>query len=184
MKRPIRLASFVAFTLLPLALSAQCELFKSEIRDVQGYIEKVQSLTDTVRTYADQAAFSATYTEARENARKAQIYAGEILGAAYEAVTLAGEAQYHSVSCESEEAESYAIDAESFAIDVRDFADEAYTNAKKASSARNLGDIRYFMRKSLEATKEAQKAAESAVYAAADAHYSCNQQQLAAGGKE
>ena len=169
---------------LPLISAGQCDIFKSEINGVKQYSEDVSKTADQVQTYSENAAFAATYKEARTHAHKAKIYAGEILGAAYEAVDLAAEAQHYSVSCTKEEVESYAIDAERFAIDARDYADEAYTNAKKANSARNLGDVRYFMRKSLDAAKEAKRSADAAVYAASDALYSCDHETVSAGGNE
>lgn len=170
--------------LLPLISSAQCDIFKSEINGVKQYSEEVSKTADEVQTYADHAAFAASFTEARTHAHKAKIYAGEILGAAYEAVDLAAEAQHYSGSCSIEDVKSYAIDAERFAIDARDYADEAYTNAKKAYSARNLGDVRYYMRKSLDAAKEAKRSADAAVYAASDALYSCDHETASAGGNE
>ena len=176
----IRLAIFV----LPIYGMAQCELFKSEIEGVEKYVATVKELADQVQSYADTAAFAAQYSEAKSNANKAKIDAGEILSAAYEAVELAAEAQYYSGVCGIEDVKSYAIDAERLAVDVRDFADEAYTNAKKATTARNLGDVRFYMRKALDATKEAQRAAEAAAYAAADANYSCSHQDTAVGGND
>ncbi len=163
---------------------AQCDIFKSEITGVKEYSEKVSAVVVQVESYADNAAFAATLSDAKTNAHKAQIFAGEVLGSAYEAVNLAAEAQYYSGTCGKEEVKSYAIDAERFAIDARDYADVAYTNAKKASSSRSLGDIRFFMRKSLDAAREAQKSADAATYAAADALYSCDHQNVTAGGNE
>ena len=181
MKRPIiKIFFFALFT--SVAGYGQCDLFKSEITGVKEYAEEIQEVINQVETHAESAAFAASFGEAKTHAHKAQIFAGEVLGSAYEAVNLAAEAQHYSVSCDKEEVESYAIDAERFAIDARDFADEAYTNAKKASSARNLGDVRYFMRKSLDAAKEAQKSADAAVYAASDALFSCDHQTVSASG--
>ena len=181
--KPIQLYSLVLLAMLTsLFSSAQCDIFKSEIIGVKEHSEQVSTVADQVQTHADNAAFAASLREARTHAHKAQIFAGEVLGSAYEAVNLAAEAQHYSVSCGKEEVKSYSIDAERFAIDARDFADVAYTNAKKATSARNLGDVRYFMRKSLDATKEARKSADAAVFAASDALYSCDHQSTSAGG--
>jgi hypothetical protein len=166
----------------PLVSFGQCDIFQSEIIGVKQYSEEIQKIVGQVESYAESAAFAATFSDARAKARKAQIFAGEVLGSAYEAVNMAAEAQHYSGSCGKEEVKSYAIDAERFAIDARDFADEAYTNAKKACSARNLGDVRYYMRKSLNAAKEAEKSADAAVYAASDALYSCDHTSVAAGG--
>jgi len=108
------------------------------------------------------------------NARKVEFLMGEALTSAHEAVSIASEAQYYSEICGNKEVKSYALDTANFTIDARDFADEAYTNAKKANSSKNLGDIRYYMRKSQNASIEARKSADAAVYAATDAYYSCN----------
>lgn len=181
MKRPMIKVFFLAlFT--SIAANAQCDIFKSEINGVKQNAEDIQEIINQVETHAESAAFAASFGEAKSHAHKAQIFAGEVLGSAYEAVDLAAEAQHYSGSCGKDEVKSYAIDAEKYAIDARDYADEAYTNAKKASGARNLGDVRYFMRKSLDAAKEAQKAADAAVYAASDALFSCDHQSVASGG--
>ena len=172
----------VCLTLISLVSYGQCDIFKSEITGVKQYAEEIQKVVNQVENHAESAAFAASFREARSHAHKAQIFAGEVLGSAYEAVDLAAEAQHYSGSCSKEEVKSYAIDAERFAIDARDFADLAYTNAKKASSARSLGDIRFFMRKSLDAAKEAQKSADAAIFAASDALYSCDHQSDTAGG--
>ncbi|MEN8788958.1 MAG: hypothetical protein ABF293_11890 [Flavobacteriaceae bacterium] len=166
----------------PMTIFGQCDIFQSEIIGVKQHAEEVQKIVGQVESFAESAAFAANYSAARAQARKAQIFAGEVLGSAYEAVNMAAEAQHYSGSCGKDDVKSYAIDAERHAIDTRDFADEAYTNAKKASGARNLGDVRYFMRKSLDAAKEAQKSADAAVYAASDALYSCDHTTVAAGG--
>lgn len=173
----------VCFAILVTSISsAQCNIFKGEITGVKQHSESILEIVGQVETHAESAAFAATYSEAQSHARKAKIFAGEVLGSAYEAVNLAAEAQHYSGSCGQDDVKSYAIDAERFAIDARDFADAAYTNAKKASGARNLGDVRYFMRKSLVAAKEAQKSADAALYAASDALYSCDHQTASAGG--
>jgi hypothetical protein len=187
MKQP-RLKLFfltVSLTVIaPMTIFGQCDIFQSEIIGVKQHAEEVQKIVGEVETFAESAAFAASYSTARAQARKAQIFAGEVLGSAYEAVNMAAEAQHYSGSCGKEDVKSYAIDAERYAIDTRDFADEAYTNAKKASGARNLGDVRYFMRKSLDAAKQAQKSADAAVYAASDALYSCDHTTVAAGGND
>lgn len=166
----------------PVSGFAQCDIFKSEIDGVLQYTEEIQNVINQVETHAESAAFAASYSEAKSHAHKAQIFAGEVLGSAYEAVNMAAEAQHYSGSCTKDEVKSYAIDAEKYAIDARDFADVAYTNAKKANGARSLGDVRYFMRKSLDAAREAQKSADAALYAASDARYSCDHQSATAGG--
>ena len=182
MKRPIIKLFLLAF-LASFSLNAQCDIFKSEINGVKQHAEEIQKVADQVEDHAESAAFAASFSEARSHAHKAQIFAGEVLGSAYEAVNLAAEAQHYSGSCGIEDVKSYAIDAERFAIDARDYADVAYTNAKKASGARNLGDVRFFMRKSLDAAKEAQKSADAALYAASDALYSCDHETVSAGNE-
>lgn len=180
----ISLTIFCFALVMPFLGYSQCDIFKSEIIGVKQYSEEVSNVANKVKEHADNAAFAASLSEARTHAHKAQIFAGEVLGSAYEAVTLAAEAQHYSGSCGKEDVKSYSIDAERFAIDARDFADVAYTNAKKATAARNLGDVRYFMRKSLDASKEAQKSADAAVFAASDAYYSCDHLEASAGGNE
>jgi hypothetical protein len=179
----IQNALILFISCLSTQLSAQCELFKSEIADVKNYIDEVSHFSDSMQTYAESAAFAAKFSEAKTDARKVEVLAGEALAAAYEAVKLASEAQYYSEICGIDAVVSFSIDAESLSIDARDYADEAFTNAKKANTARNLGDIRFFMRKSLEAGKEARKSAEAAAYAASDAHYSCTHSDLTASGQ-
>ncbi|MEP2278853.1 hypothetical protein, partial [Maribacter sp.] len=87
---------------------------------------------------------------------------------------LASEAQYDSESCGLEEAMSYTIDAEKYAIDSRDFSTEAFENVKNAAKANNLGNLQFYMRKAQRLMRDAQDAADSSVYAADNAHYSCS----------
>jgi hypothetical protein len=169
--------------LSPGITSAQCELFKSEISELKEYSEVVQVSSDSVRTYAEVAGYADTFSTALENARIAQKYAGEAQAAAHEAVSLASEAQYYAEVCGIDAVITNSIKAESKAIDARDFADVAMSNAKKATAARKLGDVHYHMRKSLNASREAQKSATAAVYAAADAHLSCTHEDASATGK-
>jgi hypothetical protein len=152
---------------------AQCELFKSEIKGVKNNVTLVSQLVDSLQTYAESGAFAAQITSARANAKKVELLTGLALNASDEAVAMASEAQYYSEVCNIAEVKSYTIDAESYAIDARDFADEAFTNAKKANTAKNLGDVRYYMRKSLNASREAKKSADDAAYAASIARMSC-----------
>ncbi len=159
--------------LLPFLTSAQCELFKSEISEVGTYSELVSINSDSLRNYSEIAGYADTFSLAKENARKARIFAGEAQAAAEEAVSLAGDSQYYAEVCGLEAVITNAIEAESRAIDARDFADVAMNNSKKATAARKLGDVQYYMRKALNAAREAHKSATAAVYAASDAHYSC-----------
>ena len=106
----------------------------------------------------------------------------QALAAANEAVALASEAQYDAEVCGLKAVVTHAIDAESRAIDARDQIEVAYTNAKKAKTAKNLGDLRYYMRKSLDASRLAAKAAEDASYAAVDSFHSCTHSDTASAG--
>ncbi|WP_088340082.1 hypothetical protein [Robiginitalea sediminis] len=164
----------VFFVLLGAGVAqAQCEVFKSEITDVKDYELRVSQLADSLKIHAEAAAFAAKYSEGRKSAKKAEFLAGEALSAAQEAVTLAAEAQHRAQLCGTDAVISHSVNAESAAIDARDLADEIYTNAKKASSARNLGDVHYYMRRALFAARQAHKRADAAAYAAYDAYHSC-----------
>ena len=170
------------FLLSPFIAAAQCEIFKSEMGDVQQQMEQVHKLTDSLTTYAEASAFGATYTAAKEDARQAMILTGLALGAAYDAADIAAEAQYQSELCGLDLVMSHAIDAQNFAIHTRDQMEEAYELAKRAYRARKLGDINYLMRKSLTAAQEAEGFSQKAVYAAADSHQSCNHSDVSLGG--
>jgi hypothetical protein len=163
----------LTLSLMPAFISAQCELFKSETTELMEYSQQARVNSDSLMAYSEIAGYADSFSLARENTRKARIYAEEALAAAHEAVSLAGEAQYYAEVCGIDAVVTNSIEAESRAIDARDFADVAMVNAKKAIGARKLGDIHYHMRKSLNAAREAQKSAMAAVYAASDAHYSC-----------
>lgn len=166
------------------ALQAQCEVFKSEINDLKDYEIAVARYTDSLRPEAEAAAFAAKFTEGKAHAKQAEYYAGEALAAANEAVSLASDAQYDAEVCGLKAVVTHAIDAEARAIDARDLLDEAYVNARNAKAAKNLGDFRYFMRKSLEAAKLASKAAEDATYAASDSFHSCTHSDSASAGMD
>ena len=163
-------------------LQAQCEVFKSEINDLKEYEQAVARYTDSLKPVAEAAAFAAKFAEGKAQAKRAEYFAGEALAAANEAVALASEAQYDAEVCGLKAVVTRAIDAESRAIDARDLMETAYTNAKKAKYARNLGDLRYFMQKSLNAAREASKAAEAATYAAVDSFHSCTHSDSASAG--
>ena len=153
---------------------AQCEVFQSEISDVQQYMEQMSQLTDSLRTATEIAAFDAKFSTARSSTMDVKLWMGKAVTAADEAVTLVSEAQYESERCGLAEAMSYTIDAESHAIDARDFSSEAFENVKLATSAKNLGNLQYYMRKAQRLINDAQEAADAAAYAAEFAHYSCN----------
>lgn len=162
--------------------SAQCDIFKSESELLEAYELKVTQLSDSLQTFADAAAFAAKYSSARKDAQKVKFLSGEALNSAEEAVTLASEVQYYSEVCGNSEAKSHAIDAERFAVDARDFSDEAYSNAKLALGADNLGNLRYYMKRSLQASKEAEKFSQASAYAASNAHQSCRHTDLGSTG--
>lgn len=153
---------------------AQCEVFKSEIADVQTYMLQVSQLTDSLSTAAETASYDARLGTARTNTKTVMLLMGQATTAAEEAVVLASEAQYDSESCGLEEAMSYTIDAERNAIDARDFASEAFENVKSALKSKNLGNLQFHMRKAQRLLREVRNSADASVYAANNAHYSCS----------
>ncbi|SIQ01885.1 hypothetical protein [Maribacter ulvicola] len=155
-------------------VQAQCEVFKSEISDVQRYMSQFSTLSDSLSSPAEIAAFNASMSTARKNAKIAMLLMGQAVNAADESVILASEAQYDSQTCGLEEAMSYTIDAEKYAIDSRDFSTEAFENVKNAAKANNLGNLQFYMRKAQRLMREAQDAADASAYAADNAHYSCS----------
>ena len=155
-------------------VQAQCEVFKSEISDVQTYMQQVSTLSDSLSTAVEIASFDASISKARKNTKTAMLLMGQAVNAADEAVILASEAQYDSQTCGLQETMSYTIDAERHTIDSRDFSTEAFENVKNATKANNLGNLQFYMRKAQRLMKEAQDSADSAVYAADNAHYSCS----------
>ncbi|WP_339835695.1 hypothetical protein [uncultured Maribacter sp.] len=153
---------------------AQCEVFKSEITDVQNYMMQVSQLSDSLSTAAETASYDARLSTARTNTKTVMLLMGQAVTAADEAVVLASEAQYDSESCGLEEAVSYTIDAERNAIDARDFSSEAFENVKNASKSKNLGNLQFYMRKAQRLIREARDSADASAYAAENAHYSCS----------
>lgn len=153
---------------------AQCEVFKSEIVDVQHYMLQVTKLTDSLRPSSEIAAFDARFSTARANSKTVLLLMGQAVTAADEAVLMVSDAQYDSQNCGLAEAMSYTIDAESHAIDARDFASEAFENVKSATKAGNLGNLQFHMRKAQRLIREAQAAADASAIAAEIAHYSCS----------
>lgn len=159
--------------LAPINTQAQCEIFKSEMEDLKIYMNKVSQLTDSLQTYAESAAFGAQFKGARSNVHKVKFLIGEALTAADEAVTIAASAQYHSEICGIKTVITHTIDVENFITDARNYADEAYLNAQNAIFAKNIGDIRYYMRKSQNASQEARNSADDASFAVLFARSSC-----------
>lgn len=159
--------------LTPLCTKAQCEIFKSEMEDLKTYINEVSHLTDSLQTYAESAAFGAQFNKAHNNARKVKKLMGDALTSAEEAVTMASSAQYHSEICGITAVKTHTVDVEDYITNARDFAEEAYINAKYAVASRNLGDIRYYMRKSQNASQEARNSADAALFSVSFAHMSC-----------
>ena len=172
----------LALLLMPGISQAQCEIFKSEMGDVEKEMKEVAHLTDSLKTFAESAAFGATFKAAKEDARKAMILTGLALGAAYDGASLASEAQYQSELCGLDAVMSSSIDAENFSIHARDLMEESYALAKKAYAARKLGDINYLMRKSLNAAREAEDFSQKAFYAASDSYHSCTHSDVSLGG--
>ena len=166
-----------------LQAQQQCAVFKSEISDVRNFEQVVYQLSDSLKVYAEVAAFAARYSEGHSNAQKVEYLAGEALAAAQEAVNYAAEAQYHAEVCGVDAVITHAIEAEALSIDARDFAETMYANAKKAGHARNLGDIHFYMRRSLQAAREATRISEKAAWAALDAHGSCTHEGEIATGR-
>ena len=167
--------------LTPLFGQAQCEIFKSEISEVEQEMRAVHRLTDSLKTFAESAAYGDRYISAREDARKTMLLTGQALASAYDAASVASEAQYHSGICGIDAVKSAAIDAEDFSTSARDLMEEAYALAKKAYGARKLGNIHYYMRQALSASREAEKFAQSAVYAASDSYRSCTHNDISLG---
>jgi hypothetical protein len=168
----------------PIVTEAQCELFKSEMEGLKNYMVAVSHQVDSLQTFAESAAYAAQFAAARINARKVELMMGKALNAADEAVLRAAEAQYYSEVCGLEAVKSHSIDAERHALDARDFAAEAYANSKAANTAKNLGDMHYYMRKSQRAGQEARDAADNAIYAASIAHMSCTHEAALSLGSE
>lgn len=168
--------------LTPLLGKAQCEIFKSEISEVEEEMRAVHRLVDSLKTYGEAAAYGDRYLTAHEDARKTMLLTGQALAFAYDAASVAAEAHYHSGICGIDAVKSAAIDAEDFSTSARDLMEEAYDLAKKAYGTRKLGNIHYYMRKSLDASREAEKLAHSAMYAASDSYRSCTHNDVSLGG--
>ncbi len=172
------------FLLTPLFGQAQCEIFKSEISEVEAEMKAMYRLADSLKTFAEAAAYGDRYLSAHEDARKTMLLTGQALAFAYDAASVAAEAQYHSGMCGIAAVKSAAIDAEDFSNSARDLMEEAYDLAKKAYGTRKLGNIHYYMRKSLDACREAEKLAESAAYAALDSYRGCTHGDVSLGGND
>jgi len=170
--------------LTPFLGQAQCEIFKSEISEVEQEMRAVHRLADSLKTFAESAAYGDRYLSAHEDARKTMLLTGQALAFAYDAASVASEAQYHSGICGIDAVKTAAIDAEDFSTSARDLMEEAYALAKKAYGTRKLGNIHYYMRKSLNASREAEKLAQSAAYAASDSFRSCTHSDISMGGSD
>lgn len=168
--------------LAPLYTAAQCEIFKSDIDVVKKNMIEVSQYMDSLQTSAENAAYAANFTIARADAKKVKLMIGKAYDLTNSAASMASESQYYSTVCGIDEVISFAVDAESNTLDVLEFMEEAYTNAKNADKAKNLGDLHYYMRKLQSATRTAQKSANSAAYAASDAFYSCTHDDTKATG--
>jgi hypothetical protein len=158
--------------LIPFNAQSQCEFIIRDIENVRSNAMEVLRLSDTLEVFVSAVEKTRQYGTARSNTRKAQIYSGEILAATYRAVAMATEAQQRVGACGIEEMEGSVANAASYAFRAQDLADEAFTYAKRAYGSRNLETIQKYLQKSLEATREAQKAATSLAHAASEAHFS------------
>ena len=172
-KTIIRIILTCVFHVATSFATAQCHIYKSEIHEVATHMMSISQLVDSVRTSAESAAFGANTAVAKSSAKKVEALIGKALSSAKDAVYMASESQYNSEKCGLASVKSYTIAAESSAIDAHEFINEAYINAKKALTAKNLGDISYYMRKYQTNSKKAQESALDASYAAELAHGSC-----------
>jgi hypothetical protein len=169
--------------LIPVRTSAQCELLKRDIEDVRSYAMEMLKISDTLEVFANNVSGTQKYQTARSNARKAQIYSGEILAATYQVVLTAAEAQQRAEACGIEGVSGFLSDAGSHATKARDLAEQAFAYAKRAYGSRSLATMQSHLQKSMNAVREARKAAGSVAYAASDAHFCCSPEDLAAAGK-
>ncbi|UWX54869.1 hypothetical protein NYZ99_19355 [Maribacter litopenaei] len=163
----------ITFLLLASKTVAQCEVLKSEIKEVKEFMTNINQLTDSLSAPAELAGYEASFKKAKLNALEVEHFLGKALDQAFEAVSLAEESQYNSGLCGLKEVISNSIEAESYSIDARDLAEQAYSNAKKAVKANNLGNLQYHIRIAHRLAGELREASYSAAYHAEMAHYNC-----------
>ena len=168
---------------IPPHAQAQCDFIKRDIESVRNNAIVVLKLSDTLEVFVSTVERTRQYSAARSNTRKAQIYSGEILAAAYRAVAATTEAQQRAEDCGISGVEGSLISAASYASEAREFADQAFAYAKQAYASRNLETIQNYLQKSLAATRESQKAARLLAYEASEAHFCATPQAVVAAGK-
>jgi len=174
----------ICFILLsPLPASAQCELIKRDIENVRSTAIEVLQLSDTLEVFVSTVERTRQYRTARSNTRKAQIYSGEILAAAYRAVARTAEARRRSENCGAADIERYLSIAAGSAEKVKDLADQAFGYSKRAYASRSLAGMQNYLQKALAAIREAESAASATAHAASEAHFSTTRKVLVAGGK-
>ncbi len=167
----------------PLVSSGQCELIKRDIENVRSTAVEVLQLSDTLEVFVSAVGRTKQYRTARSNTRKAQIYSGEILAAAYRAVATVAEARQRAETCGAADVERHLSHAAGSAEKVRDLADQAFGYAKRAYASRSLAGMQTYLKKALTTIREAEVAASAAAFAASEAHFSTSPEVLVAAGK-
>jgi len=187
MKRIILLQSgrcLICFILLiPLSAPGQCELIKRDIENVRSSANEVLQLSDTLEVFVSAVDRTRQYLTARSITRKAQIYSGEILAAAYRAATRTAEARQRAESCGAADIDRYLSKAAESVEKVKDLAEIAFGYSKRAYASRSLAGMQNYLQKGLAAIREAESAASAAAYAASEAHFSTSREALVAAGK-
>jgi len=174
----------ICFILLsPLSASAQCELIKRDIENVRSTAIEVLQLSDTLEVFVSSVKRTRQYRTARSNSRKAQIYSGEILAAAYRAVARTSEARRRAENCGTADIERFLSIAAENAEKVKDLADQAFGFSKRAYASRSLTGMQNYLQKALGAIREAESAANATAYAASEAHFCTSREVLVAAGK-
>ena len=174
---------FWAVVCIPVSVSAQCELLKRDIQDVRSYALEVLKISDTLEVFAMKISTAQNYSSARSNARRAQIYSGEILAATYQVVSLSDEALKRAELCGVPGAGEHLSRAGEQASQARDLADQAFGYAKRAYATRNLGTMKSLLEKAISAVHEARTAASSVAVSASEAHFCCTPEDIAAAGQ-
>lgn len=157
--------------LMPWFSAGQCDLIKKDIENVRTTATEVLQLTDTLVVFVSTVSRTKHYRTARSNTRKAQIYSGEILAAAYRAEAVAAEARQRAELCGKEDVEGYLSRAAGSSEKVRNLADQAFGYAKKAYASRSLAGMQNYLQKAVIAIREAESAAGAVAYAASQAHF-------------
>jgi hypothetical protein len=169
--------------LSPLSASGQCELIKRDIENVRSTAVEVLQLTDTLEVFVSAVGRTKQYQTARSNTRKAQIYSGEILAAAYRAVARAAEARKRAENCGAVDVDRYLSNAAVHAERVKNMADQAFGYSKRAYASRSLAGMQNYLQKALDAIHQAESAASATADAASEAHFCTSQEVLVAAGK-